>query len=47
MEYLTTCFLNLAFLSVQAVSPFIDPVTKQKIVFVDKGPKEAEEMNGR
>lgn len=31
----------------QAVSPFIDSVTKQKIVFVDKGPKEVEAMNER
>ena len=31
----------------QAVSPFIDAVTKQKIVFIDKGLKEAQEMNER
>ncbi|GAX82158.1 hypothetical protein CEUSTIGMA_g9586.t1 [Chlamydomonas eustigma] len=31
----------------RAVSPFIDPVTKQKIIFVDKGPKEQKEMGDR
>lgn len=31
----------------KAVRPFIDPVTQQKIIFVDKGPKEADMMNER
>ncbi len=31
----------------KAVSPFIDSVTKQKIIFVDKGPKEKAEMDSR
>ena len=29
------------------MSPFIDSVTKEKIVFIDKGPKEAKEMDSR
>ncbi len=31
----------------QATQPFIDKVTQQKIMFIDKGPKEEEQMIAR
>lgn len=31
----------------KATQPFIDKVTQQKIMFIDKGPKEEEQMNAR